>query len=209
LTTWDGPHPLRLATTVYEKLQRNRIQLSNINFGWGGNEKLQKLIEGLKKEESKALYEAQKELEKLPIYDRFLSNVKGAGPAGVGRLVGKIAERGIDQFPTVSALWKFCGFAPGCHGRNGGDPNYDHKLKATLLQVLPTNKYKRGMIQSDPKYKQFFEECQEKLKAKGWEKGVYGRALKMTVKEFLKDLWLEWRKLEGLDVTKPYEGRED
>lgn len=30
-------------------------------------------------------------------------------------------------------------------------------------------------------------------------------ARRYMIKEFLRDLWVNWRKLEGLEVTEPYE----
>jgi len=60
-----------------------------------------------------------------------------------------------------------------------------------------------------------YEECMKDLKEKADRAGrsvkipscrdhIDKRARRKMVKEFLKDLWIEWRRLEGLEVRKPY-----
>jgi len=68
---------------------------------------------------------------------------------------------------------------------------------------------------SDPKNCPHYEECFEELKEKAERAGrepkspscrghIDNRARRKMVKEFLKDFWVEWRSLEGLEVREPY-----
>jgi len=67
----------------------------------------------------------------------------------------------------------------------------------------------------DPKNCPQYTECAKRLKMKAsrlgraskklpCKKHIDNRARRKMVKRFLSDLWLVWRSLEGLPITKPY-----
>ncbi len=165
------------------------------------------------------LYEIEKNLVKRldeitkdhPLRLHFLDRIRGIGPVLAAALIGWLSP--IERFPNISKLWAYCGLAPGQKRRKGEKVNYNPKLKS-LMWKIATSFEKQPSEKS--RYRRLYEYKKEYLMNRkdlksALERGEKGAklhirllALRFTVKRFLADLWVEWRKLEGLPITKPY-----
>ena len=172
----------------------------------------------------------QKIIKGVPIYEHFLKTVKGCGPT-LSAVI--IAEIDIHEATTVSKIWQYAGCNPGMvrgHKREG-DKNivtdtlirgdrltkgfvapYNDFLKTKLLGVLAD-----CFIKSRSPYSKYYYDYVERLSnsekeyadGKKWKdesKAHIARAAKRyMIKMFLKDLYVEWRTLEGLPVRGSYQ----
>ena len=66
--------------------------------------------EAAKKQEAKIARDLEKALKRFPIYNDFLSTVKGVGPISAGWIIGNF---NIDVATTVSKMWQYAGLNPG------------------------------------------------------------------------------------------------
>lgn|GEM_PF-2900230 len=176
--------------------------------------------------EAEALRDFETELEHYAVYP-WLQSVKGIGPSYAAKL---LAEIDIKRADTVSALWRFAGFAVTGDGRRerptkGVRLPYSKTLKSTCFliacQFLKTkvspyrdvydrvkSRYECQHPDPDPK------NCAQCKAAKTdkdvrcrthWTKGHrHMAALRATAKMFLSHLWVEYRKAEGLTVSQPW-----
>lgn len=143
-----------------------------------------------------------------PIY-AYLSRIKGCGPAISAALVTDIGDPG--RFATVSKLWAYAGLDV----RNGAAPrrqkgvtaNWNHELRKTLAGKL-VSQFVRLKHNPDclgyrlyEQYKAFY------IKRDGGTlKPIHieRRARRKVAKVFLSCLWVAWRKIKGLPISKPY-----
>ena len=163
-----------------------------------------------------------------PAYCWF-SRVKGVGKENIGKVVGLID---IEKADTISALWKFSGFAPTKEGKamrrvkGGGKLEYNSQLRSMCWRLVSSllrakGKFYKYYLKEKDKY---YQRCEnEGIKivpatslpkdtdGKRYESDtmiseghVHNMALRKTTKLFLASLWLVWRKEEGLPVTNPY-----
>jgi len=166
-----------------------------------------------------SLYETEKRLAKrldewsqnYPIRTKFLDKIQGIGGILASAIIAWLSP--INRFPNISKLWAYCGLAPYQKRRRGEKVNYNPKLK-TLMWKIASSFEKQKPEKSH--YKRIYVEKKEYLLKRGdlqepIRKGVRGArlhvrllAMRFTVKRFLADLWIQWRKLEGLPTTKPY-----
>lgn len=156
-----------------------------------------------------------------PAYPWF-SRVKGIGKENIGKVVGLID---ITRAPTISALWKFAGYAPvdgHAEKRVAGE-------KAAFNGRLRTMCWRVGgsLMKVDGKFRAYYDVEKEKLRnrytsvipaaklpkkdGKKYEpEGViseghlHNMALRKMIKLFLACLWLEWRQAVGLPIREPY-----
>lgn len=166
----------------------------------------------------------------VPIYEKFLKNVKGCGPTMSAVI---IAEIDIHEATTVSKIWQYAGCNPGMvrgRKRNGDETiitdtmirgdrltkgfisPYNDFLKTKLLGVLAD-----CFIKARSPYSKFYYDYVNRLSSsekeyadgKKWKdesKAHIARAAKRyMIKMFLKDLYVEWRTLEGLPVRPSYQ----
>lgn len=179
----------------------------------------------------------EKELKSIPIYNQFLSEVKGCGPVMAGVI---ISEFNIEIATTVSKMWQFAGLNSGEVRGNiakgsktegtfsiektetlvRGDKRtpgflspYNQFLRTKLIGVLASS-----FIKSKSPYRKYYDDYKLRLEQsqnfvhgteKRWcdeSKGHRDNAAKRyMIKMFLKDLYVAWRELEGLEVRKPYQ----
>jgi len=210
-------------------------------------------------------------LMEIPVWNSWLRDVKGIGPRLAAGILSRIAVtvvknldnlsevqrrfavkrkdgylipiyRGIQGFPNISKLWKYCGL----HTENGIAPRRKRGEKATwnpwlkmmLLGRLATSfvrtaqgeKYeqiyrkqksyymgpdKYGPALENPEKCPRYAECIRRLAERAARLGreikhppckahIDAMARRYMIKEFVKDLWAEWRKAEGLPVFPPY-----
>jgi hypothetical protein len=165
------------------------------------------------------LYEIEKNLAKRvdlrtrghPLRVNFLDRIQGVGPILASGIIAWFNP--ISRFKTVSALWKYCGLAPGQQRRKGEKCGFNIRLKSFCWKIAssfekqkPEKSYYRRIY--DRKKAYYMERPDLKKRVEANEKGIIGHirnmALRYTVKRFLCDMWVFWRQMEGLPVTKPY-----
>ena len=202
---------LRRAVEVRSVMQKGRIAFSN---------RLDAMNDGRSEEDSqmKRWYEAWNDryqsLEDaataeigefgkgIEIIQR-LTAVKGVGYVNAAKLAGMID---IAKAPTVSSLWRFCGYGVNNDTGKAERPtkgeklHYPRKLQATL-HVIGIS-----LIRKDNPYRKEYDGAIAYYQAnRDWTKGhIHLAALRKVIKLFLSHLWLQWRTLEGLPITDPY-----
>ncbi len=141
-------------------------------------------------------------LEDEPVMRRLLS-VKGVGEVYAGELLARID---IERADTISALWRFCGYAvvDGVAERpkRGEKLHYCARLKTTCYVILTS-----FLKCKESPYKDYYYAQRARYEASrpDWSKGrVHMAAARKTIKLFLAHLWLVWRRELGLPVRDPY-----
>ncbi len=167
-----------------------------------------------------------------PLWDSFLVHVKGCGE-GMAAVI--ISEFDIHKAPTVSNLWSFAGLNPGMvRGKKlvkgkiiptdemvRGDKKtkgffcpFNQFLRAKLCGVLGS-----GFLKANSPYREYYDNMRTRLEAKDWGMEAkhpsdkerpkkfhqHRAANRYMVKMFLRDLYVAWRTLEGLEVREPYQ----
>lgn len=163
-------------------------------------------------------------LAEYPIFNAFIDGVKGIGPAMAGVI---ISEFDIYKARYVSSLWMYAGLDVAANGagrsrktehlvtrkytdKDGKEAErqgitFNPFLKTKLLGVLGPSFIKC----KNPKYEPMYRNYKNRLenhpahaeKSKGHR---HNMAIRYMVKQFLVDLYTEWRKIEGLEVHPPY-----
>jgi len=170
----------------------------------------------------------EKQVYVQPIWKDFLKGVKGVGPLMSAVILAKLDIRAADH---ISSFWKYAGLDVVIdeNGKGKGrcrckdhliEVEYINKkgektkrdsitfnpfLKTKLIGVLGPSFVK----QKDSRYRDIYDGYKHRIenhpghaeKTKGHRNNM---AIRYTVKIFLQDLWLAWRKLEGLPITPPY-----
>lgn len=151
-------------------------------------------------------------VHKLPLWKAFFLGVKGCGPMIAAVCV---TEFDIRKAPYVSNLWSFAGLAPGKDRKKKGEKcPYNQFLRAKLCGVLGS-----GFLKANSPYRQIYDDTKHRLESMQWgtpsknptdkDRPCAGHqhkaATRRMVKEFLKDLYVAWRTLEGLPVAAPYQ----
>jgi len=143
-----------------------------------------------------------------------------------------ISEFDIRKAPAVSNLWSFAGLAPGKDKKTKGKTcPYNQFLKTKLCGVLGgsflkcksvpySGYYYNEKLRLENSDKEIVEalrnEDRKKKQYKGqtervvaWKDAYVGHrhnaSIRKMVKEFLRDLYVAWRTIEGLPLRKPYE----
>lgn len=177
----------------------------------------------LEKTEANHFDRLGKVLADIPIYQHFLKNVRGVGPAMAGVIVSEID---ITKARHASSIWKYAGLdcAPDGKGRSrkkehlvkvqyttsAGEQaerdsiTFNPFLKTKLIGVLGGS-----FLKSKSPYAEVYYNYRNRLENhaiyKDTTKGHrHNMAMRYMVKMFLIDLYREWRTLEGLPVSLPY-----
>lgn len=137
----------------------------------------------------------------LPIIQHMIE-VKGVGPLLAAKVVSMID---IERASTVSALWRYCGYAVINGEREklvkGEKSHYNTRLKTTCYLVATS------FLKSRSPYRDVYDSAREYYDANrpDWTKGhKHNAAMRKMTKMWLSHLWLRWRQVEGLPVTDPY-----
>jgi len=153
-----------------------------------------------------------KEVHTHPLWTNFLADVKGCGES-VAAVI--ISEFDINKAPTVSNLWSFAGLAPGKDRKVKGQKCcYNQFLRAKLCGVLGASFLKCGSP-----YREYYDDMKHRLESKDW--GMESKnptdkkrpkaghqhkaATRYMIKMFLRDLYVAWRTIAGLNVRPPYQ----
>jgi len=197
-----------------------------------GNEIISKYTElcvgaqyiGLEKSEQQHFARLNHILKDFPIWTEFMLGVKGVGPAMGGVIISEID---ITKARYVSSLWKYAGLDVAEDGRGRsrkkehlverdyinkkGEPDkrmgitFNPFLKTKLTGVLGAS----FLRAPDNKYKSMYHAYKNRLVNHEIYKDVslghrHNMAIRYIVKQFLVDLYANWRTLENLPVAAPY-----
>lgn len=173
----------------------------------------------------------KKELKGIPVYDKFLKDVKGIGPMMASVI---ISEYDIHKAHTISAMNQYTGLNPGLvKGRKMKDGKivvtdtmikgdkltagflapYNARLRTKMIGVLGPS-----FLKSKSPYSEFYYNYKTRLenedrliegKDKKWNettaKHRHNAAVRYMIKAFIRDLYYAWREIEGLPTRCPYE----
>ncbi len=170
----------------------------------------------------------EKEVMKHPMWNAFFKDVRGCGA-----LMAGVCLAYLDPYKArhCSSFWKYAGLDTVVttdkegnsvvRGRNKSytemrpytDKNgneamkvsitYEPFLKTKLIGVLGSSFIKLG-----GKYRDIYDGYKNRLSQSRDDLTPVHRnnmAVRYMIKMFLRDLWVEWRTLEGLPVSQPYE----
>jgi hypothetical protein len=157
-----------------------------------------------------------KELKRLPIYETFLSKIKGVGPALAAGLIAVIGD--ISRFENVSDLYAYCGVhvkdGKSVRRKKGELANWNATGRCLICELVPDQfvKHKSPVyhgIYADEKARQvkMLEEDAKKLpEDRRVQSKLHAerRVRRKVGKIFLHHLWKKWRELEGLPVPQPW-----
>ncbi len=155
-------------------------------------------FQALEKEADKDIATLAKD---LPIIQHMIK-VRGVGPLLAAKVVSMID---IERASTVSALWRYCGYAVINGEREklvkGEKSHYNTRLKTTCYLVATS------FLKSRSPYRDVYDSAREyyEIKKPDWTKGhKHNAAMRKMIKMWLSHLWLRWRQVEDLPVTDPY-----
>lgn len=164
-------------------------------------------------------------LKEYPIYNAFLADIKGIGPAMAGVIISEID---IHKAMYPSSLWKYAGLdvAPDGKGRSrkaehlvrqeyinkSGEQSernsitFNPWLKTKLIGVLATSFLRAG----DNYYRVIYDGYKHRLENHpDWQEKTKGHrhnaSMRYMVKMFLRDLYVAWRTLENLPIAETYQ----
>ena len=179
--------------------------------------------------EKKLAKAIQQELKDVPVYENFLKHVKGCGPLMSAVIISEID---IHKATTVSKIWQFAGLNPGMvYGNKSKGSKLDGTFEIVKTQDMvrgdrrtpgflsPFNGWLRtklvgvlasSFIKCGSPYRKFYDDYKSRLEnEEGWKdesKGHRSNAAKRyMIKMFIRDLYVAWRTLEGLEVRAPYQ----
>ena len=180
----------------------------------------------LEQQEDKQFSRLKNVLKDFPIYNEFLENIYGVGPAMAGVIVSEI---NIHAAEYPSSLWKYAGLDVAGDGKGRSrkkehleESEYTNKdgelakkmgitfnpfLKTKLVGVLGSSFIKQSAVKCP--YRKIYDDYKHRLenmpahaeKSKGHR---HNMAVRYAVKRFLADLYVAWRTLEGLPVATEY-----
>jgi hypothetical protein len=147
--------------------------------------------------------QVKKMLKDFPIYTEWLEGVKGVGPMMAAVI---ISEYDIHIATTVSKLWAFTGLAPGRDRlKKGEKAPFNKWLRTKMCGVLGSS-----FLKCNSPYRKFYDDEKHRLEnEERWKDETpmhrHRAANRKMIKAFLKDLYVNWRTIEGLPVRKPYQ----
>jgi len=219
---YKGEPVLKNLYATFKEIQKVRVASKNRAWSNGGNinEEVTKSIASVEKDVIKKM---EKELKKYPVYEQFLKNIKGIGPATASGLISSSGD--IKQCEMVSQLWSFFGL----HTVNGIAPrpkkgerlNFDRKKRALVLGVMGD-----VFIKHKPEpYRSIYDREKERQLKIEYQPGVlaekyngykkddtklllghaHNRAVRKMMKIFLQHYLVVYRHLLGLETRPPYQ----
>ena len=130
----------------------------------------------------------------IPIYYKFLKNVEGLTMFDSAEIICIIKD--INRFQKYSKLLSYAGFTPH-------RTKYNKRFHKLLLKLS----YK--LSQNNLLYSYIYEEAYENYKQKGNYKNedhLVNLAKRVVIKQFLKDLYLNWVSLNESEWGNIYDG---
>ncbi len=133
---------------------------------------------------------------------QMMMQVRGVGPILAMRVAALID---ISRSDTVSALWRYAGYAVFDGERErlkkGEKAHFNRRLKTACYLVG------NSLIKSNSPYRVVYDEAKEhyQLSHPDWTKAhIHMASLRKMIKIWLAHLWLVWRAIEGLPIRDPY-----
>lgn len=172
--------------------------------------------------ENRLTRDIERALDGVQIWDEFLDDVKGVGPATGGVIVSELNPH---KAPYPSSFWKYCGL----HVINGegasrkkehleeveyvnsdGEKDtrkslgYNPWVKTKLMGVLAPS-----FLKAKSEYRDHYDRYRNRIENEEEHEDksdghLHQMSLRYMVKQFLIELHMKWRYLEDLAVTKPY-----
>ena len=209
---------LRTLVDALMTTQRNRIRIGNqavaiTRFGLPGGDAVASLLVGMANLERATKKQVEAEVGRLFDERPILSTMTDV--LGVGRWLAAtiVCDVDINKASTVSALWKYAGYAPGFDRMVKGERRpYNARLRTTLYK-LATGFIKLGAkspyraVYDQAKAEAIVKHPEWMLTKDGKKRGpghCHNHAIRMMMKVFLQHLWITWRQLEGLPISQPY-----
>ena len=206
---------LRDLVKNYEDIQELRKKIGSRQYARGGETN----VVNLEKMEKDIQKQMEKQIELYSVYNIFLKLVDGIGVVFSAKLIANID---ISIAHNPSALLKYCGM-----GVTNGKA--DGRIKGQICSYNPCLKticylIGKSLIKNNIKYREIYNiskkryELHEKYKEGEPIYEINGNkrkqvntqmhrhmmAMRQSIKQFLCDLWSNWRRLECLSVTEPY-----
>ena len=163
-----------------------------------------------------------------PIW-KWMNGIKGISIRLGSKIISMID---INKTPMVSSLWQFTGQTPESKLQKGKKIKHNPELKSYMYQlgdsfIITKSPYRKIYDKEKERQIKLMDDSQLMVETQNIntkkEEGhemiethqIYAsppknlmhchlRAKRKMVKKFLSDLYLEWRKLEGLEITTPY-----
>ncbi len=208
---------LRALFETYYDVQKLRIATSNRLLAYFRNGYLTKeqyeayvtILAQLEKIEERIAEEIDEKVKEYRIGLRLLK-LKGLGAVMVAGILIYIDD--ISKFPTPSKLRQYLGWGdPKTTVRRKGQKcNYNTKAKVHFYKIgMQFLKAKNPIY--EPIYREWKKiyENREDIKKMHKDKGgfrahVHLMAMRKMIQRFITDLWIVWRKEEGLPTVLPY-----
>lgn len=143
---------------------------------------------------------------------KWLEKIYGISEINAAGLIATIGD--ISRFDTVSDVWAFFGLRPksSFNFDESKWKNYEHYRQATKEnRTLAVYDIGEQFLRKDSFYRQFYNERRKETEADERfgdpeeNKGhYYSDARRVATKKFLSHLYEMWRRIEGLEVRKPY-----
>lgn len=156
--------------------------------------------------------EISKEIHLHLLWKEFLVHVKGCGETMAAVI---LTQFDIHKAVAVSNMWSFAGLAPGKDKKVKGQKcTFNQFLRAKLCGVLGS-----GFLKANSPYREYYDNMKNRLESEDWGTASknptdkkrpkaghqHKAATRYMIKMFLKDLYVAWRTLEGLEVREPYQ----
>ena len=147
-------------------------------------------------------------IKKHPVYDRWLKNISGCGPALSGDM---IAEFKVQNVPYVGNLFSYAGIIGDSKRKKGEIAKYNVYLKKRLLGVLPGSFLKARSPYAVYYYEYRIRMIQRWMNSSDAEKAKLSlghqhmMANRYMVQRFVRDYYVAFRTIMSLPVIVPYE----
>lgn len=145
--------------------------------------------------------EIREAVKEHPVYE-YICRVKGIGPLLAAQLVAQID---ISRAPTVSALWRYAGYAvidgERERPRKGEKLHYNARVKKVCYLIGSS------FLKSNSPYRAVYDSGRAYYEANRpeWTKArQHMAAMRRMIKHFLSHLWQVWREVAGLPTRTPY-----
>lgn len=209
----DSLTALSLLARQYDRVQRQRIAVGSQCAAY---ERLGyivpasfRLFDRLKEDEKEVMRDIRGMLKLEPIYTGYLRKIKGVGPSIAAALISEIGDPG--RFDTISALWSYCGLevrdGKARRHTKGETSNWNGKLRMVVCGRLIPQFIKlqhNGDCFGRDLYDQYKSFYVERDTGEITLLHIENRARRKVAKVFLSCLWVAWRQIKGMPVSKPY-----
>jgi hypothetical protein len=147
-------------------------------------------------------------IQKHPVYNRFLKNVSGCGPALAGDL---LSEFKVENIYYIGQLFKYAGIVGSTKRVKGQKADYNVYLKKRLLGVLPGSFLKARSPYAVYYYEYRIRMIQRWINSSEEERKnltinhQHMMANRFMVQRFVKDYYMAFRRIMDIPEIRPYE----